>query len=210
MNSRKAVYLFGVLALVLAVLTVVLSFTGRKAAPIVVGGTARAKARVIQFLEDVPTADAGVISGYFPAGTDLDNMFILDNPVSRKLCTAVWQSLRYENPGEVRGDTASLSMEVTVQAMDAAAVLESAKALVRPMVEKKVSTAASLDSIYDADNHYREEFLNQVLLEALDEVLKEAACREQNLTIYIRRSDSGWEILPEDSLINVLSGWMKE
>lgn len=210
MGKRKAAQFFGILAAVLAVLTVVLSFTCRNANPVVLGGRSRAQKQVQALLRDVQAADAELIADYFTPGTDLAQIYSLDNPVAMKLCGIVWKNLAYENMSKVRGDSASLALDVTVSAPDAAKLLSAAREHVRPLVNASAESGMDPEIMYDDNYQLREEFLNEILLEALDCVKADAPIRQERITVYLRRSASGWEILPEDGLINALSGWIRE
>lgn len=210
MGKRKAAQFFGILAAVLAVLTVVLSFTCRNANPIVLGGQSRAQKQVQALLRDVQAADAALVADYFTPGTDLAQIYNLDNPVAKELYGIVWKNLTYENVSKVRGDSASLALDVTVNAPDAAKLLASAKEQVRPLVNASIESGTDTETMYDEDFQLREEFLNEILLEALERVKGDIPFRQERITVYIRRSDSGWEILPEDGLIDALSGWIRE
>lgn len=207
---KKAAVGFGICAAGLALAVVLLCVFCRNASPLVFGGTAKATRQVSRLLSDVNTADAAVIASYFPEGTDLERMYSLDQPVADALTRTVWKSLSFELAGDARGTGSALAVDVKLRTMDAGKTLEQAKEKVRPLVNEKVRKADSLDAIFDADNQYKEEFLNAVLLEALDDTLKNPEMREQSITVYVRKTGGRWEILPEDSLMNALSGWMKE
>lgn len=210
MGKRKAAQFFGIMAAVLALLTVLLSFTCRNANPIVLGGKSRAQKQVQSLLRDVQAADAALVADYFTPGTDLAQIYSLDNPVAHKLFGIVWGNLTYEDMSGVRGDSASLALDVTVSAPDAAKLLALAKEQVRPLVNAKAESGVDTQTMYDENFQLREEFLDEILLEALDRVKADAPTRQERITVYIRRTDFSWEILPEDSLINALSGWIRE
>lgn len=201
---------FGICAAGLALAVVLLCIFCRNASPLVFGGTAKATRQVSRMLSEVSSMDASRIAASFPEGTDLERMYSLDNPVANALTRKVWQSLSFEIQGSAHGADSALAVDVKLQAMDAGKALESAKEKVRPLVSEKVKKAESLDDIFDEDNQYKEEFLNAVLLEALADVLEHPEMREETITVYVRKNGGRWEILPEDSLINALSGWMKE
>ncbi len=209
--ARKRVAVgFGICAAALALAVVMLCVFCRNASPLVFGGTRKATRQVSKLLSDVNTADVEVLTSYFPEDTDLERMYSLNNPVADALTREVWKSLSFEIEREAYGADSALAVDVKLRAMDAGKTLEKAKEKVRPLVSEKVKKAESLDAIFDADNQYKEEFLNAVLLEALDDALKNPEMREQTITVYVRKESGRWEILPEDSFINVLSGWMKE
>lgn len=210
MAKKMASVGFGICAAGLALAVVLLCIFCRNASPLVFGGTAKATRQVSRMLCDVSTLDASAVASYFPEGTDLERMYSLDNPVADALTCKVWQTLSFEILSSAGGADSALAVDVKLRAMDAGKTLESAKAQVRPLVSEKVKQAESLDAIFDADNQYKEEFLNAVLLEALADALKNPEMREETITVYVRKAGGRWEILPEDSLINALSGWMKE
>lgn len=210
MARKRAAAGFGICAAVLACAVVLLCIFCRNASPLVLGGMSRTTNQVDDLFSDVKTLDAAVISSHFTADTDLGRMYSLEHPIAGALTRRVWETMEYEIQGSAYGADSALAVDVKLKALDAGKTLENAKERVRILVNEKVRNAQSLDAIFDEDNQYTEEFLNEVLLEALADALKNPEMREQTLTVYVRKDGGRWEILPEDSLINALSGWMKE
>lgn len=210
MVSNKKSAFFGILAALLGLAVVILSFTCRNASPYLLGGAEQASRRVGYLLEDMKTCDLEVIAGYFPENVDLEKLYSTQNPVAQRLYRAVWESMDYTISDNAYGDTSGMAVDVDYTAIDAPKTLDAARALVQKLVKDKAEQAQDLDAVFDENNKYREDFLNRVLLEALEQVLPDAPTRREQLTVHIRKVGRSWQVLPEDSLMNALSGWIKD
>lgn len=200
---------FGVLTAVLAAATVYLSFAARSTAPIVLEGSREALAAVQAMLEDVKTGDAEKISSHFVSGTDLKEYYQLQNPAANRLISYVWDNLEAEILSDAYAESGALAVDVKVTAPDAAALAQQMQKLAAPLLNAAVDEAENVDAIMGEDNQYQESFLQEVLLKAVDAATAFAAAKEQSFTVHVQCREGQWEILPEDGIINALSGWAK-
>lgn len=210
MVSGKKAAFFGILAAVLGLAAVILSFTCRNASPYLLGGAEQASLHVGYLMEDLKTCDIDVIADYFSEDVDLQKLYSADNSVAKYLYRSVWKSSEFTVVGSAYGDGNAMAVDVDFTAIQAQKALERASALVQKLVEKKVRSTADADIIYDANNKYRQDFLDAVLIEALEQVLPDVPTRQERITVHIRKVGRSWQILPEDSLMNALSGWIKD
>lgn len=200
---------FGLLAALLAAATVYLSFAARSTAPIVLEGSREALAAVQAMLEDVKTGDAEKISSHFVPGTDLKEYYQLQNPTANRLIAYVWDNLEAEILSDAYAESGALAVDLKIAAPDAAAMTQQMQKLAAPLLNAAVDEAVDVDAIMDENNQYRESFLQEVLLKAVDAAAAFAAPKEQTVTVHVQCREGLWEILPEDGIINALSGWAK-
>lgn len=200
---------FGVAAAVLAAATVYLSFSAMNKAPVVLKGSQEALSAVQEMLTDVETGDAEKISSHFTPGTDLSQFYQLDNPVANRLIRYVWNNLESEILTDAYADSGALAVDVKITAPDAAALIKQMQKFTAPLLNTAVDEAADVNAIIDENNQYRESFLESVLLEAVDAAAAFTAPKTKTVTVHVQCRGDNWEILPEDALINALSGWAK-
>lgn len=200
---------FGLAAVILSAATVFLSFSQLNASPIVLKGSQEALAAVQAMLDDVQTGDAQKISSHFIPGTDLSEYYQLDNAAARRLIHFVWENLESEILTDAYADTGALAVDVKITAPNAVTLTGQMQKLTAPLLNTAVDEAKDVSAIIDENNQYRESFLESVLLEAVDAAASFTTPKTQNVTVHVQCRDGLWEIVPEDALINALSGWAK-
>lgn len=67
-----------------------------------------------------------------------------------------------------------------------------------------------MSEVYADDNTYREDFLRDVMLAAANAALTEAPARERSLTVHLQYRDRQWWVLPEQTLLEAVSGGIWE
>lgn len=200
---------FGVAAALLAAATVFLSFSAMNKAPVVLKGSQEALSAVREMLVDVRTGDAEKISSHFTPGTDLAQYYQLDHPAANRLIGHVWENLKAEILTDAYADTGTLAVDVEITAPDSAALTKQMQKFTAPLLNTAVDEATDVNAITDENNQYRESFLQSVLIEAVDAAAAFTPTKTRTITVHVQCRDGLWEILPEDTLINALSGWAK-
>ena len=73
--------------------------------------------------------------------------------------------------------------------------------------EQRVEEARDLSQIYDENNEYREDFVMEVLSEAVADAIREdAVVSSQELVLNLAYSQGQWRVQPEQKLLSALSG----
>ena len=84
-----------------------------------------------------------------------------------------------------------------------AAVPQRAKAL----LEAKAAAAEDKTEIYNEDNSYRSELVNQALNDAVTQALSEdAQTVTRDVTLGLIYQDGAWWVVPDQALLQIISG----
>ena len=126
---------------------------------------------------------------------------------SRRVWQAYVDSMTYRFTSSVHGTSRGPAIDVQVDALDLAALMNRIRELVPKLLRRHIAQAKDISEIYDSGNGYRQDLVEQVLLEAIDAALKEspAACRTE-LTLTLRYQAKDWYVLPDNALILLISG----
>lgn len=130
-----------------------------------------------------------------------------------ELTQRVWDayvgSIHCRLDGGLYSTNQGLAQDITLEALDLEDLGKQLQKKVPLLLEARIAQAQDIGELYDEHNSYRQEVIDQVLLQALDEILsKNPATRETPLTLRLCRSEGQWYLQPEGDLIRFLSGNM--
>ena len=109
--------------------------------------------------------------------------------------------------GGLYGTDQGLAQNITLEALDLEDLGARLEEKMPLLLEARMEEARDIAELYDGRNGYRQEVIDQVLLQSLDEVLSQKPqTRETTLTLRLCRSRGQWLIQPEGDLIRFLSG----
>lgn len=144
--------------------------------------------------------------------------YILGNPdlgVSRepadKAGAIIWDSftgsLSYEMVGPCTTTDDGLSQQIQLTGLDLRSVTADLKTRSQALLEERVASAEDTSEIYDADNEYREEFVMDVLYEAVAQAIEEdAAMKTTTLTLNLTYQNGRWWVVADNALLDAISG----
>ena len=149
---------------------------------------------------------------------DLAGSVILGNPelgVDREASDAagvlIWNafadSLTYEIVGDCYTTETGLAQDVTVTCLDVRSVTKNLKTRAQTLLEDRVREAEDVSDIYDENNEYREDFVMDVLLDAVEDALQEDGQQIHTaFTVNMVYQDGEWWIISDNALISAISG----
>ena len=123
------------------------------------------------------------------------------------LWDAFVDSLACEVTGECVVTQNGLGWSVSVSAMDVPSVTAGLSRRAHDLMTEKVHSATDMTQLYDENNEFREELVEDVLQDALVRALAEdgeVITREITLELICR--DGKWWVLPNTELLTLLSG----
>lgn len=127
--------------------------------------------------------------------------------VGKLIWEAFRKSITYEFQGDMYATSGGLARDVSITTLDLASVTQPLKSRSEALLEKRIQSAEDMSQVYDENNEYREEFVMQVLYDAASEILKKDAgyvTREITLNIVYRQEQ--WWIMPDQALVQAISG----
>lgn len=175
--------------------------------PMLLAPVEEAEAQAEALMEAVAKGD------YATAGT-----LILGNPklgVDRdpadKAGIMIWEafveSYRYEMIGESFATDSGIAQKVQVTYLDISSVTKNLKERSQLLLEERVGQAENVDDIYDENNNYREDFVMDVLHDAVvDALAEDAEMTGADFTINLVYRDGQWLVVSDSALMAAISG----
>lgn len=165
-------------------------------------------------LERTETMMEAVSQGDFTAASEVmygkPNLGV-DREPADEVGVMIWElfleSISYEFTGDLYATEEGLSRNITIESLDISSVTVSLRERAQTLLAQRVEEAEDVDQIYNDEGEYREEFVMEVLYEAVEAALAEdAQTVHWEITLNLIYNDEQWWILPEQTLLEAISG----
>lgn len=207
-RTKNVIWALSLSAAVLAAAVIILSFCCWDARPALLKTDPAVNKQVCALLDTVQDGGFSRCGGYFYGNPDLKNVFPKNDHLSELVSSALWDSLEYEIPGQCYADGSTLALDIRISAMDAASIVAQLEEVIPQTLQEHLKNTRSFEEVYDNDNHYRKEFMNAVTEDAFTQVREQIGTIEKTVTVHIGYDRGQWKILPEEPLIDALTGWI--
>jgi len=198
---------FGAIGLILAVSTVVLSLSVLDAPTVLVSVPEAAVQRTTDLMAAVSAGDFGEVEKMLYGTPDLGMDREAADDVGKLIWDAFLDSIDYEFAGEFYATDVGFARNVTITTLELTSVTETLKERSQELLEKRVETAEDVSQVYDENNDYREDFVMDVLFDAVYQSLEEdARYRSWDVTLNLVYHQDQWWIRPDQTLIAAISG----
>lgn len=205
-TQRIFAALCGAAALVLGGFGIRLGLTAPGKSPVLLSIDQGAQARCRDFAQCLRQGDFDGLSQTL-LGTPQITQYSGEEALSKRIWQAYVSSMDCALEGGLYGTDQGLAQNITLEALDLGDLGARLEEKVPLLLEARMEEARDIQELYDGQNGYRQEVIDQVLLQALDEVLSQnPQTRETTLTLRLCRSRGQWLIQPEGDLIRFLSG----
>lgn len=198
--------IFAVLAVILAVATIVVSFGFLNSSPVLMKSSEEALGAVDTLMNAVCEgnySEAGAVMYGMP---DLGVHDAADE-VSQLVWDSFVDSISYELVGGFHATDSGLAQNVKISSLDMKSVAVNLGTYAQTLLPQRVEDAEDISQVYDEDNNYRDEFVMSVLLEAAAMALeRDAVYNEQEITVNLVYKQGQWWVVPEQQLLSAISG----
>ena len=199
--------LFGLLGFSFAVLGIVLALTKTKAEPVLVGQPQAAMDRVQTMLDALCEGDYDTVTDCLYGTPDLGLDREPQNAVGRLFWQALTESYTYELRGDFHATDSGVAVNTTISALDLNSVTVNLRRRAQDLLEERIAQAEDTSEIYDSNNEYREDFVMGALYDAgLAALEEDAESLSWELTLNLIYKDGQWWIMPEQTLLQAISG----
>ena len=135
----------------------------------------------------------------------------VDREAGDEVGVMIWDAFEGSVTYELRGDCYTtdqgLAQDLSVTCLDVTSVTANLKERSQSLLEKRVAEAEDVSEIYDENNDYREDFVMEVLHDAVRDALKEdAKMMTVDLTVKLSYQDGKWWVVADEALYNAISG----
>lgn len=209
MNMTKVFsVLFAILGVLLIVATVALSILALDA-PVQLLGTAEQAEQVTKScMEAIAKGDYDAAGSLMLGTPSLQPQQKPEGALSGLLWDAYMDSISYEFTGECIASDSGLTRSVTITALDIPGVMQVLKERSEALLKQRAAETDT-DIVLDENDQYREEFAMGVLCDGAADILEEGGHTVSwDITLNLVHQDGQWWILPEQALIDILSGGM--
>lgn len=124
---------------------------------------------------------------------------------------AVWnaflEELSFEFTGKCYVLDNGLARDASITTLDVASVTQKLPERTQSLVNQRIAAAENLTEIYDEANNFRQELVEEILQEALQQALSQDAQRvTREVTVKLVQQDGRWWVVPDQALLQALSG----
>ena len=198
---------FAAAGLTLAAVAVALSLTRLWAAPVLISVPEDAAQCAQDLMDAVSRGDYEAAGELFYGTPDLGADRQPADEVGQMIWKAYEKSFSYEFVGEFYATDTGVARDVSITALELASVTENLKQRSQDLLERRMEKADDVSQIYDENNEYREDFVMNVLFDAVYQSLQEdtrLATETVTLNLVYRRGQ--WWVMPDASLLSAISG----
>lgn len=129
--------------------------------------------------------------------------------MGQKIWAAFIDSITYEFTSDCYATNSGISRDASVTCLDIASVGPKLQERVKTILDKQVAEAEDMSQIYDEDNNLREDMVMAALSQAVTDALEEDATTiTRDVTMSLIFRDGQWWVVPDQALLQAISGNM--
>ena len=205
-GSKFFSVLFGILGILLMVATAAVSIVSRNAQPRMLESPEAASAQAQRMMDALCAGDYATAQSCIYGQPDL-GVGEPEDAVSKLLWDAFTDSLSYEFTGLCRVTDTGFARDATVTCLDVSGVTAAVPQRAKALLEAKAAAAEDKTEIYNEDNSYRNELVDQALNDAVTQALSEdAQTVTRDVTLGLIYQDGAWWVVPDQALLQIISG----
>ena len=205
--SRFMSGLFGLIGICVAVSALWLSSHGMQAVPAIIKAPESALEQVEGMMESFCAGDYAAAGSYLYGTPDLGADREAADEVGALIWAAFGESMTYELTGECYATDAGLAQDIRVTTLDISAVAAYLEEHARANIEGKAREAEDYDAVFDENDEYRPEFIQEVLKETTILALEETDAHvTTEVTLNLVWSGDRWWVVSNEALLKAVSG----
>ncbi len=211
MNRTKAgALVFAVLGTLLTAAVMLICLSQRQAAPKMLLRTQDASQCAEQMLTKICAGDYTGAAAYLYGKPILGSEQSRSDQVSQQIWDAFIGSLRFELVGEVYATVSGVAQDIKLESLDIPSVTGGLKELAPEMLVERAENAEDMSEIYTDNREYRDDFTALLLHDAAAQAIAAGKTDQQELTLNLIYSEGQWWVLPDQALLNAISGGILE
>lgn len=200
-------FLLAAVGLCAAAAAVFLSMEFVNAKPILLTPPDAARSKVIMLMNAVADGDYAEASKAIYGTPDLG----VNREAADEVGVLIWEafegSVTFELLGDCYTTEEGLAQDVSITCLDVTSVTTNLKERSQKTLELRVEEAEDVSDIYDENNEYREDFVMEVLRDAVVEALEEdARTMTVELTVNLSYQEGKWWVIADEALLDAISG----
>ena len=199
--------LFGVLSLAAAGLGIVIALSFKDASPILIGQPDAARQQVVTMLDALCEGDYDTVGASLYGSPSLGLDRTPEDEVSALVWEALADSFSYELEGGFYATDSGVAQNVVITCLDLKSVVEHLEERSMTMLTERVQETEDRDVVYDQFGNYREEFVMDVVMDAVRDVLENRAKTVSwEVTLNLVYENDQWWVMPDQPVLKAISG----
>lgn len=199
--------LFGLLGFCAVGLGLFLAMGNRDAKPVLLTAPEAARTQITRTMDALCQGDYDTAGENLHGNPDLGMTREAAEPVGALVWDAFVESFAYELSGDCYTTDGGLAQDVVIRGLDIDSVTENLGARSQALLEQRVENAENPAQLYDENNDFREDLVMEVLFEAARQALEQDAEEKTwEITVNLVYENGQWWILPENALLEAISG----
>ena len=127
--------------------------------------------------------------------------------VETMLWEAFTDSIQYEFTGACYVTETGFARDASITTLDIATAADAIAEQARALLTQRVENAQEMEELYDEENNFREELIQEVLLEGARQALQEhGQTVTTQVTLRFLYRDGQWWAVPDQALLKAISG----
>lgn len=209
-RTKAGAPVFAVLGTLMAAAVVLICLSQRQAAPRMLLRTKSASQCAEQMLTKVCSGDYTGAAAYLYGNPRLGS----DQPRSDQVTQQIWDafisSLRFELVGDTYATESGVAQDVRFESLNIPSVTGGLKELAPEMLIERAENAEDMSEIYTDNREYRDDFTAVLLHDAAAQAIAAGTNTQQELTLNLIYDEGRWWVLPDQALLNAISGGILE
>ena len=205
--ARFFAVIFAILGIVLMLGSAVVCFVAKDANAKVLETPNEAIACADQLIEKLDSGDLAGAAALMYGQPDLGVAEAIGDSASAMLWETYLEDLSCTASSKLHLSGTDFVRNITIQVLDVTSITGSVQARARVLLEQQVAAATDMAQLYDAENNFRKELVDQVMQQALEQAIREDAkhltCETSFKVIY---RDGQWWAVPDPALLKALNG----
>ena len=208
--ARFFAAVFGAIGMLLMVGSIVLCFAFHDAPVYLAEVPAAAAECTRELMEAVEGGEFPSASQYLYGQPDLGAGREPADAMSALVWDAFVGSISWEFAGECYATDSGICRDVAVTALEIPSVTENLTVRANALLAERMASAEEMSELYDEENNFRPELIEEVLREAMTQALAEdAKTVTEEVTLALTHQEGRWWVVPDQALLQLLSGGLK-
>ena len=206
-KTQKLSLLFAVIGICLLAVAALFCLTFLNAPPIMISapdGALECSENLMEALQNGDyTAASACLSGEPDLGLDREP----EEEAGKLLWKAFSESFQYEFTGDCYATSTGVARSVMITTLDLNKISAKLPQRLDDLVEEKLAASSSMFEIYDAEGNFRQDVIQKLLLQGLNEILEEdAATVTRGVSLNLVYENNRWYVTFDQALLQAISG----
>lgn len=207
MKKTGISFVFTLLTVLFTACAIILTIIYQNAKPMLLCGTEEAAGQVCILMD-------AVCSGDFARAEELlygNPKLGLDREPEDRVGALIWQayisSLDYQLSGDVYATDTGIAQDVKIISMEIPTAVEQLGSRARELLQEKMEAAEDVTELYDENNEYREDLVEDILEEAVRQALEEDVRYSYRIVpLQMVYAQGRWQVVADQAFLQAISG----